>query len=49
MTENRPCSECGSRDWPSSTTECPLCYEPKSEENLDVSFDDEQEAVTGAD
>jgi hypothetical protein len=38
------CSECGSRNWPSLHTSCPLCYgEPDSEdENLDVSFDEEE-------
>lgn len=29
---NRPCSECGSRNWPRKGTECPLCREDELEE-----------------
>lgn len=55
MSYKHACSQCGSRNWPRLNTSCPLCYgEPDEEpdyddENLDVSFEDEQTTDTGTD
>ena len=39
---NRPCSECGSRNWPRKGASCPLCREEEEEdEDLEISFSDE--------
>jgi hypothetical protein len=29
------CTLCGSRDWPTADTDCPLCHQPDTEERTD--------------
>ena len=40
---NWPCTRCGSRNWPSPDTSCPLCYEEAVIESLDDLEIEEQE------
>lgn len=37
-----PCTLCGSRNWPSSETSCPLCYEPEEEAAERTAEEEEQ-------
>lgn len=40
------CTLCGSRDWPTAETDCPLCYRPETEEPTETDNETDEDELS---